>query len=168
MRRLLLLIAFAAATASGCSRDVIPNTDVEDTSRNREVLEFCERYRAAVEERNVPVLLNLASHRYYDDNGTPTGLDDVDYGGLGEKLGIWQEGVLDVRYEIRYRRVTFNRERVLVDYTYTGSFRVHTANGERWARRLADNRIVLTRETVDGEGDAEGGDDDVFRILSGM
>ncbi|MBW2463692.1 MAG: hypothetical protein JRH11_18725 [Deltaproteobacteria bacterium] len=178
MRRLLqfqvLLFAFSAVTAGGCSSEVIPNTDVNDTSRNREVLEFCERYRAAVEERNVPVLMDLASQRYYDDNGTPTGLDDVDYGTLGEKLSVWEEGVLDVRYEIRYRRVSFNRERVLVDYTYTGSFRVHTPNGERWARRLADNRLVLTRETVrrgqgeNGEEPSAGGEEEVFRILSGM
>jgi len=160
MRRYHLLMTglLAIAAASGCTREVIPNTDVEDTSDNREVIQFCEEYRAAVEERNVATLMRLASQRYYDDNGTPSGLDDVDYQGLGEKLNIWREGVLDVRYEIRYRRVTFNRDRVLVDYTYTGSFRVHTEGGERWARRLADNRLILERE----------GDDEVFRILSGM
>lgn len=169
MRSLLLFLAFTAAMTSGCSRDVIPNTDVEDTSKNRQVLEFCERYRAALEERNVPVLMDLASQRYYDDNGTPTGLDDVDYEGLGEKLSVWEDSVLDVRYEIRYRRITFNRERVLVDYTYTGSFRVHTPNGERWARRLADNRLVLNTEPANPEGEGEDGEEaEVFRILSGM
>ncbi len=153
----LALLALSGAT-QGCARDVIPNTDVEDTSDNRDVLEFCERYRLAVEERNVPALMHLASERYYDDNGTPSGLDDVDYDGLAEKLNAWREGVLDVRYEIRYRRVTFHRERVLVDYTYTGSFRVRAPSGERWARRLADNRLIIHRE---GEGEE-------FRILSGM
>jgi hypothetical protein len=156
--RLPIFVLFGLAAASGCTRDVIPNTDVEDTADNREVLEFCERYRAAVEERNVPSLMSLVSDRYYDDNGTPSGLDDVDFDGLAEKLNIWREGVLDIRYEIRYRRVTFNRDRVLVDYTYTGSFRVHSALGERWARRLADNRLTLERE---GEGEE-------FRIVSGM
>ncbi len=102
--------------------------------------------------------MRLASSHYYDDNGTPSGLDDVDYDGLGEKLNTWREGVLDVRYEIRYRRVTFHRERILVDYTYTGSFRVHSPAGERWARRLADNRLILQRE----------GEEEEFRILSGM
>jgi hypothetical protein len=160
MRRFHFLLTglLAISAASGCTRDVIPNTDVEDNSRNREVLEFCERYRAAVEERNVTALMRLASQRYYDDNGTPSGLDDVDYEVLGEKLNTWREGVLDVRYEIRYRRVTFTHERILVDYTYTGSFRVHTAEGERWARRLADNRLILERE----------GEEEVFHIISGM
>jgi hypothetical protein len=161
MRRLhpaFLGFLVLSGAAAGCTRDVIPNTDVEDTSSNREVIEFCERYRMAVEERNVPALMRLASQRYYDDNGTPSGMDDVDYDGLAEKLNTWREGVLDVRYEIRYRRVTFHRERILVDYTYTGSFRVSSVSGERWARRLADNRLILQRE----------GEEEEFRILSGM
>jgi hypothetical protein len=158
MLRVFTTALFVSLSLVGCTRDVIPNTDVEDTSANREVLEFCERYRNAVETRNVAELMALASEQYFDDNGTPSGLDDIDYTGLGEKLNIWSEGVLDARYEIRYRRVTFNRDRVLVDYTYTGSFRVSTPNGERWARRLADNRLILSREGEEGQ----------FRILSGM
>ena len=40
---------------------LIPNTRVEDTSENREVVDFIERYRQAVEARNVPALLAMAS-----------------------------------------------------------------------------------------------------------
>ncbi len=161
MRRLRLLSASLALLAplSGCARDVIPNTDVEDTAENREVIQFVETYRRAVEGRDVASMIEMASPRYFDDNGTPTGGDDLDYDGLREKLTAWREQVLDVRYEMRYRRVTFveDTDRVLVDYTYTGSFRVDTPEGERWSRRLADNRLVLM-QTDEGE----------FRILSGM
>ena len=155
---LLVLVAMLlGCVAIGCSRDVIPNTDVDDTAENREVVSFIERYRHALEERDVVSLLTMVSARYYDDNGTPIGTDDIDVEGLRAKLAAFHERVLAVRYEIRYRRVTFaNRERVLVDYTYTGSFRVSTSEGERWSRRLADNRIVLGREN--GE----------YRILSGL
>lgn len=157
--RLALTTLLLLSPLVGCARDVIPNTDVEDTAENREVLQFVEGYRHAVEERNVPGMLDLASPRYYDDNGTPTGGDDLDFEGLRDKLAAWRDQVLDVRYEIRYRRVTFveNTNRVLVDYTYTGSFRVDTPEGERWSRRLADNRLVLM-QTDEGE----------FQILSGM
>lgn len=155
----ILLSLAVLSPLAGCARDVIPNTDVEDTAENREVIEFVERYRHAVEERDVPAMLAAASPRYYDDNGTPTGGDDLDFEGLREKLASWREQVLDVRYEMRYRRVTFvnNTDRVLVDYTYTGSFRVETPEGERWSRRLADNRLVLAQ-----------GDEGEFQILSGM
>lgn len=154
--RVALLLGVSLA-AGGCARDVIPNTDVEDTSENREILRFTERYRTAVETRNVGGLLAIASSRYYDDNGTPVGDDDIDFDGLRAKLARWQDRVLDVRYEMRYRRVSFERERIYVDYTYTGSFRLALPEGgDRWSRRLADNRLVLTREN--GE----------LRVLSGM
>ena len=151
------LAALTALFAVGCARDVIPNTDVADSAENREVVQFVERYRHAMEERDVSALLALVSARYYDDNGTPVGTDDIDVEGLRAKLAAFHERVLAVRYEIRYRRVTFTtNDRVLVDYTYTGSFRVATSEGERWSRRLADNRIVLGRE---------GGE---LRILAGL
>lgn len=158
-RLLVLVLSLSCAALAGCARDVIPNTDVEDTSENREVIQFVERYRHAVEARDVDGVLALTSNRYYDDNGTPLGADDIDYDGLREKLSHWREQVLDVRYEIRYRRVTFldQADRVLVDYTYTGSFRVGTPEGDRWSRRLADNRLVL--------GTGEGGE---LQILSGL
>ena len=153
----LFLVALLALTA-GCAREVIPNTDVEDTGENRDIVAFVEKYRHAVEARDVAQLLSMASPRYFDDNGTPSGNDDLDFGGLRAKLARWREAVLDVRYEIRYRRVMQQGDKVLVDFTYTGSFRVMTPDGERWARRLADNRLVLARGGADGE----------LKILSGM
>jgi hypothetical protein len=82
----LILLVSATVAAAGCARSVIPNTDVDDSAENREVVEFIERYRLAVEERNVGRILSLCSERYFDDNGTPGGQDDLDYEGLQGKL----------------------------------------------------------------------------------
>lgn len=141
---------------AACSRGVIPNTDVEDTPRNREILEFADKYRVAVEKRDVKTLLNMASKNYYDDNGTPTGDDDMGIEELKQKLKRWRQSLSDVRYEMRYRRVTYDYDRIYVDYTYTGKFRIDTPDGPKWSRRLADNRLTLepTRDS--------------YRILSGM
>lgn len=157
MPSLKAYVLLLCALSSGCAATLIPNTDVEDNSQNRAVVNFVETYRHAVEERDIARLMRLASPSYFDDNGTPSGDDDVDYEGLAHKLAQWPSHLLAARYEIRYRRVTFrDNGRVYVDFTYTGSFRYATPDGGRWERRLADDRIVLEKN-----GDS-------FRIRSGM
>ncbi|MDW8247557.1 MAG: hypothetical protein RMJ84_13390 [Sandaracinaceae bacterium] len=143
--RLQLVLAIPIF-CSACSVRLIPNTDVPDTQENREIIEVVESYRHAVESRNPAAVLRLVSREYYDDNGTPSTDDDVDYQKLSEILSRWPENVLEVRYEMRYRRVHFEGSRVWVDVTYTGAFKVKAAEGERWERRLSDNRIELLRE----------------------
>lgn len=154
MKKSLACLIFL--TFNMCTHERIPNTDVESTSENRAVVNYVEKYRKALEQRDVAGLLSMAGKDYYDDNGTPKGEDDIDYKSLSESLKNLRQSVLDVRYAIRYRRVSFERDRVLVDYTYSASFRIATAEGERWTRRLADNRLVLRRQG------------DTFAVVSGM
>jgi hypothetical protein len=159
MRKPLILLALSVALGSaisGCAGEMIPNTDVPDTAENREAIRFVEQYRHAVERRNVGEILALVSERFYDDNGTPTTEDDRDFDRLREQLASVADRLLDVRYEMRYRRVTYRPDRILVDYTYTSSFKIATPTGDRWETRLNDNRIELVRE--DGE----------LRIVSGI
>jgi hypothetical protein len=140
----------------GCAARLIPNTDVPDTAENRRIVDFVERYRLAMEARSPAQILQLVSNDYYDDNGTPGAEDDVDYEALQQRVLRVGDDVLEVRYEMRYRRVVFRDDRILVDFTYTGRFKVRTAEGERWARRLADNRLEIV---------VEGGE---LRIISGL
>jgi hypothetical protein len=149
----LMLAGFALA---GCSRQTIPNTTVADTPANRDVIEFCESYRHALEQRDLGALLAMASPRYYENGGTPEGTDDYDIAGLRELLRDRLPRVHTVRYEFRYRRITFEADRILVDYTYSGSFRVEAGEGHQWFRRVADNRLELER--MGGE----------YRIVAGM
>ncbi|MEM6962783.1 MAG: hypothetical protein AAF550_13740 [Myxococcota bacterium] len=144
----------------GCGATMIPNTSVEDNDGNREVLEFMERYRHAVEDRDVDVLLGMAAASYYDDNGTPRGDDDLDYDTLRVNLSEWNDSIVDCRYEIRYRDIEWREDRkVYVTYRYTASFQVTDADGEqRWVRRLGDNRVVLAMDGSTG----------TFSILTGM
>lgn len=156
--RLALLCAPLLYALAGCEPTMIPNTHVEDTLANREIVDFVEQYRTAMEQRNTGALLALASQNYFDDMGTPNGQDDIDYDGLKAGLTRLREEVLGTRYQISYRAVTFdeNDQRVLVDMLYTGWFRVNTSDGPTWKRKLEPHRIVLARE--DGK----------LRIVSGM
>jgi hypothetical protein len=151
-----LLLGLALAT-SACSREYIPNTDVEDNDFNRNVIEFCEDYRHAVERRNVGMLVKFANEKYYEDGGTIDTSDDLDYAGLKEYLQGKFRDVKAIRYEVRYRDVTRGRdEEIFVDYTYSASYKIPTERGDVWRRRVADNRLELK---PDGE---------TFKILSGM
>jgi hypothetical protein len=150
----VLLLALASGA---CSREYIPITDVEDNEFNRTVVDFCEGYRHAVERRNVGMLLKLADQKYYEDGGTPDTSDDLDFAGLKEYLEGKFRDVKAIRYEVRYREVTRGRnDQVYVAFTYSASYKIPTAKGDVWRRRVADNRLELM---PDGER---------FRILAGM
>lgn len=159
MARKFLSVGLWASIAllAGCSKSTIPNTDVEDTSDNRKVVTFCEEYRHAVEEKDVGRLLKLASPRYYEDGGNHNAEDDIDFAGLKDYLTSTFLKTQAIRYEIRYRRVsTAQNNHVLVDYTYSASYRLPGLKGEEWRHTVADNRLELVPE---GES---------FKILAGM
>lgn len=150
----LMPICFFVAA---CARQTIPNTDVEDTDLNRDVISFCEEYRRAVEQRNVGLLLKLAAKDYYEDGGNIDATDDLDYAGLEEYLKGRFKDTKAIRYEIRYRRVGKGRnDTITVDYTYSASYKLATEEGEVWRRSVADNRLELR-----SEGDS-------YRIVAGM
>jgi hypothetical protein len=150
------LLLFGLVLAA-CSKTYIPNTDVEDTSDNRKVVLFCEEYRHAVEDKNIGKLLTLASPRYHEDGGNTRGEDDLDYDGLKQYLaGVFMK-TTGIRYEIKYRKVTFKENKhVLVEYTYAASYRLPGVKQEEWRHTVADNQIELI---PDGE---------TFKILGGM
>ncbi len=140
---------------SGCATTYIPNTDVEDNTQNRTVIKFCEQYRHAVEEKNVGQLLKMASPAYHK-RGIGTD-DDVDFASLKDFLTTTFQTTDAIRYEIRYRRVTYaDNAHVYVDYTYAASYRIPGVQKEEWRHSVADNRIDLVPE---GES---------YKILAGM
>ncbi len=153
----LFLVLFGLLSAS-CSKQYIPNTDVEENDFNRKVVEFCEEYRHAVERRNVALLLKLADKSYYEDGGNIDASDDLDYSGLKDYLETEFRKVSAVRYEIRYREVSRGRnDRIFVDFTYSASYKLPTGEGTSvWRRKVADNRLELLEQ------------DDAFRIVAGM
>jgi hypothetical protein len=147
--RATLKAALPAVLAAGvlslaCQAQLIPNTDVEDTPENRALIDFCEKYRKAVEHRNVGYLLQIAHTDYYEDGGNADSSDDLDRAGLDKYLRERFSQAKGVRYEVRYRRVGKGRnDRMYVDYTYSASYQVPTQKGDLWRRTIADNRLEL-------------------------
>lgn len=153
----LQVLLLAALTVCACSPRNIPNTDVEDTSQNRKIVSFCETYRHAVEEKNVGLLIKLASPQYLEDGGNTKVEDDIDFTGLKDYLTSTFLKTTGIRYEIRYRHIALTeRNHIYVDYTYAASYRVPGPKGEEWRHTVADNRLDLIPE-----GDS-------YKIVSGM
>jgi hypothetical protein len=156
MRVTALSMAVLILFLSGCSKNYIPNTEIEDNEFNREVISFCERYRRAVENLNIGLIMSLASPRYFDNSGTLSGDDDVDRSGLEEILKTRFRAITALRYEIKYIEVYECSADICVELTYTMSFKYTVGGRTQWANKTADNRLEL--EPVDGG----------YLILSGM
>ncbi len=160
MRRALTAVALCASllAAAGCQKD-IPNTTVADTPENRAVITFMENYRNSVESRDVGALLAMTHPQYLDDNGTPSGDDDLDYRGLQKKLGRWRERVTDIRYEIKYRTISREMDRIMIAYRYSASFRIaYDEEDQRWSRRIGENQLVLLYDDIQSR----------YYVLSGL
>ena len=149
-------IILGVASLPGCATHYIPNTDVEDSEDNRKLIAFCERYRHAVESKNIALLLKLAAPNYYEDGGNVDPTDDIDYAGLKEYLAGKFQDASAIRYEMRYRRGKKERDIIYVEYTYSASYRIPGLKGEEWKHTVADNRLELVA------------DGDTFKILAGM
>ena len=153
----LVVCAGLAIAPAACSATYIQNTTVEDTSENRRVIKFCEEYRHAVEDKNVGLLLKMASPQYFEDGGNTNADDDIDFAGLKDYLTSTFLKSNGIRYEIKYRNVSLTeKNHVLVDYTYSASYKIPGVAHDEWHHKVADNRLVLVPE---GE---------TFKILAGM
>jgi hypothetical protein len=140
--KLILLLIFNVSLAA-CTPKMIPNTEVEDNQENRDIIAFCERYRHAVEDLNIGLLISLASPSYFDNSGTVSGDDDMDKGGLEAILKERFKSIEAIRYEIVYRKIYKKNETIMVEYTYTTSFRYNVDGKAHWENKTADNRLEL-------------------------
>ena len=154
---LRLVVLVLATSALACTRPFIPNTDVEDTGDNRTIIVFCEKYRHALEDRNVAELLKLMSPAYFEDGGNSKAGDDADFDKIRDFLTGDFLRTTGIRYEIRYRRVTLTEtNHIFVDYTYAAAWKLPGLKGDEWHHQVADNRLDLVR------------DGDSYKIVSGM
>jgi hypothetical protein len=153
----LAALVALVALISACAKTYIPNTDVEDTGANRSVIEFCETYRHALEDKNVGQLVKLMSPGYFEDGGNTKPEDDADYDAIrGFLTGDFLKKT-GIRYEIRYRRITFTeKNHVYIDYTYAAAWKLPGAKTDEWHHSVADNRLDLVRDA------------DSFKIVAGM
>ena len=159
MPRTICLVAtlLLCLAGLGCAKTFIPNTDVEDAGENRKVVLFCEQYRHAVEDKNVAQLLKMMSQAYFEDGGNTKSEDDADYDRVREFLTGDFLQTAGIRYEIRYRRITYTQtNHIYVDYTYAAAWKIPGVKADEGHHRVSDNRLDLMR------------DHESYKILGGM
>jgi hypothetical protein len=152
----LVALVCGSTLLAGCATHYIPNTDVEESDENRKLITFCERYRHAVEQKDIATLLKLAAPNYYEDGGNIDPIDDIDYAGLEAYLRGKFQTANGIRYEIRYRRIQKDRDLIFVDYSYSASYRIPGTKADEWHRKVEDNRLELIPFQ------------DEYRIVAGM
>ena len=97
-----LVIALVATAACGGRQRTVGGTRIPDTSINRGIIDTIEAYRQAVERRDAPTLLLMASPKYHEDSGTVTGGDDYGIAKLNVVLQDRFQKADDIRFSMRY------------------------------------------------------------------
>jgi hypothetical protein len=153
----LSILVTVLVTVSACASQVqtIPGTEIPNTTNNRDIIQAIEKYRLAVESKDVAALVLMTSQSYWEDGGTPTGGDDYGYEGLKEVLKNRFDKVSDIRYSLKYIDVqrrcresgdsTTNEGcRAYVDVLIDASFSVVDAQGRLMRSDKRDqNQLVL-------------------------
>jgi ketosteroid isomerase-like protein len=138
------LLATLALGACGGSTEYIPGTKVPRSQENQGLIDRIEDYRMAVERKDAAALVLMASKRYWEDAGTPTGTDDYGYQGLQQILTGRFQRVKAIRYSMRYMNVRRTGDRAYVDVLVDASFTVEDARGEDARADMRDqNQFTL-------------------------
>lgn len=151
MTRLFLTAAILVSVAA-CAKQgaYVPGTKIPYTDANKAVLDACETYRRAVEERNVDGLMLMVHPEYWEDSGTPSGSDDYGYEGLRNVLLTRLLKATEIRYSVRYVGVRQQcselqpKCRAAVDVLIDASYTVTNAYGKPSRPDKRDqNQLVL-------------------------
>ena len=158
MKRFVYLAVVLAGLVVGCGPKYIPGTQVPDRPEYREIVQLVEKYREAVEKRDIKTLQAMVSHKYYENAGTTsTSADDYGYGGLVNKVfRLLKNNVKAVQYRIHVQRVHIKGNRASAEFEYWAKVLISVGGQDRWIFDNDFDRLDFVKE------------DGVWRIVSGM
>jgi ketosteroid isomerase-like protein len=111
-------------STAGCAVHLIPGTEISDTPEDRAILALMEKYRTAVQAKDVEALSKLVSTSFRDDAGTTNPEDDLDYASLRPKLSARWAKITDLTLELSVRKIKIDRNVASAVYYYNEHFRV--------------------------------------------
>ncbi len=158
----LLVVGWSLGIGAGCAAATIQSdeiyaddpafriaddSEIEDTTRNREVLDVLAQYRKAVVRKDFGTLKRVISKNYYDNGGTTATTDD-DYG-YEELANVFErmaQHAEEIKYRVTVRDVTYERERARVTYEYKYAYKYVLGEKPTWDAGTEVNRTEMVRE----------------------
>lgn len=123
MKPALLIASALLVAASGCVR-YFPGTEIPDNLDTRAVKEVMEKYRSAVDAKDVGTIISLCSEQYRDDAGTIQTDDDLDYATLREILPKRLSKVQSSNLYVELKRIDVERDLAIATYSYVWRYRM--------------------------------------------
>jgi len=131
MKPLLLLASLCVlGAASGCVR-YFPGTEIPDNNDTRAIKDVMEKYRNAVEAKDVGTIVALCSERYRDDAGTIQTDDDLDYATLRELLPKRLAKVQSSSLYMELKRIDVQQDDAIATYSYVWRYRLPSLTHNR-------------------------------------
>jgi len=146
--RILPFLSLIALTVGACGPGYIAGSKVPATQENVAVFDLLERYRQAMESRDVEAMRKLVSRRYYE-NAATTETDKDDYGiDLLERkvLPLLRNNVKKLQYQVRLRAIDIAGDGATVDYEFTARALISEGGVDRYIMKNDFNRLTLARE----------------------
>lgn len=168
----LALVVLFSVVGIGCASQTIrgdelykddPNfrideeAKIEDTTRNRKVLDVVAQYRKAVTTKDFGTLKRLVSEEYYDNGGTTdTTEDDYGFERLEEVWELMANHAEEIKYTITIKDVSYQHSRAQISYEYRFAYKYKLEDKPTWDAGVEVNQIQMVKK------------DDRWRIISGL
>ena len=145
MQRIVLLSVLIYASA--CAPTFVKNTQIDYTPERQEIADIIEKYRVALEKKDVDVLKSLVGDSYYENASTTNDpSDDYDIKGVKKLLDRVQNEVKAVKYQIKMTNIEILNKTAIVDLEYTGHYLFVRQEQDRWAQHSDKNRVTLKKQ----------------------
>lgn len=156
----LLLSFLGISSLSACKPSLLPMSSVSNSAGNRDVMQFMDRYKKAIEQHSVAEVMALIATDFYESSGTDNAKDDYGYAQLQQKLEKAFSHVKNLTLRYHVQQIERKNDQVLVYYYFNEHILANFPVGEEWMAGNDVNRLVLrVRSKSQGGG---------FEIISGL
>jgi hypothetical protein len=154
MKKLAVIAAIstallAAFLLSGCEPKMIPGTKIKDTPETKALaLLVVDKYRKAMEAKDVDTLISMVSSRFFENGGTPVPEDDYNADGLKKRLTEKFKVIHAITLDIVLSDIDTNKEAKTgyVRYHYFLKYLVKYPSEERWENQSDDAEMDFVME----------------------